>query len=137
MSIATNRHTTWEHHVDDEIYKVRMIWLGPSGVFTFPWDARYVTYGVFAVVFGLIMLIEYAAKLASGWPLTEVAVSVAVTFALMRTVTYERPLLAMLRIFAAIAQTSIRSRARGRLRPPVTSRTPTSFPRSGKSSYGI
>ena len=43
--------------VDDEIYNVNAVWLGPPRK-TLPWRARYVAYGFGPVVFVLIQAIE-------------------------------------------------------------------------------
>ena len=43
--------------VDDEIYNVNAVWLGPPGK-TLPFRARYVAYAVGAAVFVLLQIVE-------------------------------------------------------------------------------
>ena len=51
--------------VDDEIYNVNAVWLGPPGK-TLPFRARYVAYAVGAAVFVLLQIAERRLGSASG-----------------------------------------------------------------------
>lgn len=77
---------------DDEVYRVRAVWLGPQG-FTLPWLARYLAYGIWLVVFLAILLFEALTPLEVGLPpVWEVVISVLVAYAAMSFVDHDRPL---------------------------------------------
>lgn len=78
---------------DDEVYRVDAVWLGPPRA-TFPWRARYVSYGVGLLVIMLIMMVQR--RLGIGLDFFSVAWAlvgtVAVTRLLGKKIGYERPL---------------------------------------------
>lgn len=84
--------------VDDEIYNVNAVWLGPPGK-TLPFRARYVAYGVGAAVFVLVQMIER--RLGIGFGFFALAysllVTVAVTKLILRVVDHDRPVSAVLK----------------------------------------
>lgn len=79
--------------VDDEIYNVNAVWLGPPGK-TLPWRARYVAYAVGLVVFVLLQVLER--RLGIGLGFFSLAYSVLATVGLTRlilgVVDHDRPL---------------------------------------------
>ena len=87
--------------VDDEIYNVDAVWLGPPRN-TLPWRARYVAYGVGLVVFVLLQAIER--RLGIGLGFFSMAYSVLATVGLTRlilsVVDHDRPLGSVLAAFA-------------------------------------
>jgi hypothetical protein len=87
--------------VDDEIYNVDAVWLGPPRN-TLPWRARYVAYGVGLVVFVLLQAIER--RLGIGLGFFSLAYSVLATVGLTRlilsVVDHDRPLGSVLSAFA-------------------------------------
>lgn len=78
---------------DDEVYRVDAVWLGPPRA-TFPWRARYVSYGVGLLVMMLIMMVQR--RLGIGLDFFSVAWAlvgtVAITRVLGKKIDYERPL---------------------------------------------
>jgi hypothetical protein len=87
--------------VDDEIYNVDAVWLGPPQN-TLPWRARYVAYGVGLVIFVLLQAIER--RLGIGLGFFSLAYSVLATVGLTRlilsVVDHDRPLGSVLSAFA-------------------------------------
>jgi hypothetical protein len=87
--------------VDDEIYNVDAVWLGPPRN-TLPWRARYVAYGVGLVVFVLLQAIER--RLGIGLGFFSMAYSTLATVGLTRlilgVVDHDRPLGSVLAAFA-------------------------------------
>lgn len=87
--------------VDDEIYNVNAVWLGPPSR-TLPFRARYVAYAVGAVVFLLLQIIER--RLGIGLSFFSLAYSILATVGLTRlilsVVNPDRPLSAVLGAFA-------------------------------------
>ena len=85
---------------DDEIYRVDSVWLGPPRA-TFPWRARYVSYGLGLLVMILIMFIQR--RLGIGLDFFSVAwallLTIAVTRFLGQRIDYERPLGQVLGLF--------------------------------------
>ncbi len=76
---------------DDDVYRVRAVWLGPHGL-TLPWSARYLAYGIWLLMFGLILLVEWISPLDVGVPpVWEVALAVLATYWVMGFVDHERP----------------------------------------------
>jgi hypothetical protein len=87
--------------VDDEIYNVNAVWLGPPRK-TLPWRARYVAYGVALVVFVLLQGIER--RLGIGLGFFSMAYSLLATVGMTRlilsVVDHDRPLGSVLAAFA-------------------------------------
>ncbi|MDQ4116201.1 MAG: hypothetical protein M3235_04485, partial [Actinomycetota bacterium] len=75
-----------------EVYRIDAVWLGPPRA-TFPWRARYVSYGVGLLVMMLIMFVQRRL----GIPLDFFSIAwavvgtVAITRLLGKKITYERP----------------------------------------------
>ncbi|MDN5795868.1 MAG: hypothetical protein L0H79_08975 [Intrasporangium sp.] len=86
--------------VDDEIYNVNAVWLGPPGR-TLPFRVRYVAYAVGAVVFVLLQMIER--RLGIGLGFFSLAYSLLATVGLTRLVLSvvdpDRPLGAVVTAF--------------------------------------
>ena len=87
--------------VDDEIYNVNAVWLGPPRN-TLPWRARYVAYGVGLVVFVLLQAVER--RLGIGLGFFSMSYSLLATVGLTRlilsVVDHDRPLGSVLAAFA-------------------------------------
>ena len=87
--------------VDDEIYNVNAVWLGPPNK-TLPFRARYVAYAVGALVFVLLQVIER--RLGIGLGFFSLAYSLLATVGLTRlilsVVDADRPLGSVLTGFA-------------------------------------
>lgn len=87
--------------VDDEIYNVNAVWLGPPNK-TLPFRARYVAYAVGAIVFVLLQIIER--RLGIGLGFFSLAYSLLATVGLTRlilsVVDADRPLSSVLIGFA-------------------------------------
>lgn len=86
--------------VDDEIYNVDAVWLGPPGK-TLPFRARYVAYAVGAVIFLLLQIVER--RLGIGIGFFSLAYSLLITVGLTRliltVVDHDRSVLATLQSF--------------------------------------
>jgi hypothetical protein len=78
---------------DDEVYRVDSVWLGPPRA-TFPWRARYVSYGLGLLVMIVVMFLQR--RLGIGLDFFSVAwaliITVLVTRFLGQRIDYERPL---------------------------------------------
>jgi hypothetical protein len=78
---------------DDEVYRVDSVWLGPPRA-TFPWRARYVSYGVGLVVMIVVMFLQR--RLGIGLDFFSVAWALIITVVATRflgsRIDYERPL---------------------------------------------
>jgi hypothetical protein len=87
--------------VDDEIYNVNAVWLGPPNK-TLPFRARYVAYAVGALVFVLLQVIER--RLGIGLGFFTLAYSLLATVGLTRlilnVVDADRPLGSVIAGFA-------------------------------------
>jgi hypothetical protein len=85
---------------DDEVYRIDAVWLGPPRA-TFPWRARYVSYGLGLVVMILIMFVQR--RIGIGLDFFSVAwalvLTVFVTRLLGKRIDYERPLGQVLELF--------------------------------------
>jgi len=85
---------------DDEVYRIDSVWLGPPRA-TFPWRARYVSYGLGLVVMILIMFVQR--RIGIGLDFFSVAwalvLTVFVTRLLGTRIDYERPLGQVLELF--------------------------------------
>lgn len=78
---------------DDEVYRVDSVWLGPPRA-TFPWRARYVSYGLGLLVMVLVMFVQR--RVGIGLDFFSVAWALVITVAITRfigqRIDYERPL---------------------------------------------
>lgn len=78
---------------DDEVYRVDAVWLGPPKA-TFPWRARYVSWGIGLVVFFLTLTVER--RIGIGFGFFSVAWALVITIAITRLIgsriNHERPL---------------------------------------------
>ena len=78
---------------DDEVYRVDSVWLGPPRA-TFPWRARYVSYGLGLIVMILVMFVQR--RIGIGLDFFSVAWALLLTIAITRflgqRIDYERPL---------------------------------------------
>ncbi len=78
---------------DDEVYRVDSVWLGPPRA-TFPWRARYVSYGVGLLVMIIVMFVQR--RIGIGLDFFSVAWALVLTVVLTRflgqRIDYERPL---------------------------------------------
>ena len=78
---------------DDEVYRVDAVWLGPPRA-TFPWRARYVSYGLGLMVMILIMFVQR--RIGIGLDFFSIAwalvLTVFFTRLLGKRIDYERPL---------------------------------------------
>ncbi|WP_281689941.1 hypothetical protein [Pseudonocardia thermophila] len=85
---------------DDEVYRVDSVWLGPPRA-TFPWRARYVSYGVGLIVMILVMFVQR--RLGIGLDFISVAwallITIVVTRFIGKRIDYERPLSQVLTMF--------------------------------------
>ena len=85
---------------DDEVYRVDSVWLGPPRA-TFPWRARYVSYGLGLVVMILIMFVQRRVGIgldffSVAWALV---LTTVVTRFLGKRIDYERPLGQVVELF--------------------------------------
>jgi len=77
---------------DDEVYRVRTVWLGPDGL-TLPWSARYQAYGLWLALFVFILIFELVTPLSVGLPpVWEICIATLVTYAVMAYTDYDVPL---------------------------------------------
>jgi hypothetical protein len=78
---------------DDEVYRVDSVWLGPPRA-TFPWRARYVSYGVGLLVMIIVMFVQR--RIGIGLDFFSVAWALVLTVLFTRLIgkriDYERPL---------------------------------------------
>lgn len=77
---------------DDEVYRIDAVWLGPPRA-TFPWRARYVSYGVGLLTMMAIMFVQRRLGIpldffSIAWSLVG---TVAVTRLLGKKISFERP----------------------------------------------
>jgi hypothetical protein len=112
---------------DDDIYRARLLFLGPKG-FTLPVHLPYVAYPMFAVVLGTLMLLRFVATgTVDFFPAIEIALSIVITSVILRQVSHDRPVRAVLRTAAtdwrrdrhALGRAS-RIRAKTRVRESIT-----------------
>jgi hypothetical protein len=104
---------------DDDVYRVNAVWLGPKGL-TFPWTARYLAYGIWLLIFCVILAVEAVTPLSVGVPpLWEVTISILATYGLMGLVDHDRPVKSVAEmLFAEVsAPRPNSSRTRVRVRP--------------------
>jgi hypothetical protein len=85
---------------DDEVYRVDSVWLGPPRA-TFPWRARYVSYGLGLLVMIMVMFVQRRVGIgldffSIAWALI---VTIVVTRFLGKRIDYERPLGQVIELF--------------------------------------
>lgn len=77
---------------DDEVYRVDAVWLGPPRA-TMPWRARYVAWGVGAVVFLLVLTVERRVGISLFWSIAwGLVVTILITRLITSKISHERPL---------------------------------------------
>ncbi|MFC5060828.1 hypothetical protein [Actinomycetospora atypica] len=85
---------------DDDVYRVDAVWLGPPRA-TFPWRARYSSYGVGLIVMIIVMFVQRRLGIQIGF--FSVAWALLITVAVVRFVSKrineDRPLLEWLTLF--------------------------------------
>jgi hypothetical protein len=85
---------------DDEVYRVDSVWLGPPRA-TFPWRARYVSYGLGLVVMILVMFVQR--RVGIGLDFFSIAWALVLTTVITRflgkRIDYERPLGQVVELF--------------------------------------
>jgi hypothetical protein len=127
---------------DDEVYRVDAVWLGPPRA-TFPWRARYVSYGIGLLVMIGIMFVQR--RLGLGLDFFSVAWSLVLTVLITRLlgqrIDYERPFGQVLELFrheitgprerSAVVGGEVRS-ARVRVGPVARVRPAKNRARSGR-----
>ena len=87
--------------VDDEIYRVDGVWLGPPRR-TLPWRARYVAYAVGLGVFVLLQIIErrLGITIQSFWTLAySLLLTIVITRAVLSAVDHDRSIGSLLAAF--------------------------------------
>lgn len=100
---------------DDDVYRVDAVWLGPPRA-TFPWRARYVSYGVGLLAMLALMFIQR--RLGIGLDFFSVAWAligtIAITRFLGKRVGYERPFgQVVAQFWAEVTGPRIRTRSAG------------------------
>ena len=85
---------------DDEVYRIDSVWLGPPRA-TFPWRARYVSYGLGLLVMIFVMFLQRRVGIgldffSVAWSLV---LTVAVTRFLGKRINDERPLGQVVELF--------------------------------------
>jgi hypothetical protein len=85
---------------DDEVYRVDAVWLGPPRA-TFPWRARYVSYGLGLMIMILIMFVQR--RIGIGLDFFSIAwalvLTIVITRLLGKRIDYERPLGQVIELF--------------------------------------
>jgi hypothetical protein len=85
---------------DDDIYRARLLFLGPKG-FTLPVHLPYVAYPLFVGVLSAIVLLRFALSgTVDIFPAIEIALSIVITSVILRQVSPDRPVRAVLRTVA-------------------------------------
>jgi hypothetical protein len=81
---------------DDDVYRVDAVWLGPPKA-TFPWRARYVSWGVGMMMFLVVISVERQLGIgfgffSTGWGLL---ITILLTRLIGSRISHERPLTAV------------------------------------------
>jgi hypothetical protein len=85
---------------DDDIYRARLLFLGPKG-FTLPVHLPYVAYPLFIAVLSAIVLLRFVfTGTIDLFPAIEIALSIVITSIILRQVSPDRPVRAVLRTAA-------------------------------------
>ncbi|WP_191563182.1 hypothetical protein [Janibacter melonis] len=121
--------------VDDEIYNVDAVWLGPPGK-TLPFRARYVAYAIAALIFFLLQVLER--RLGIGMGFFPLAYSLLVTAGLTRLVLafvdHDRPVITVAQAFIneLTAPRFTTASTTTTLRPSRVAAVPLRLPRHGR-----
>ncbi|MGI8799377.1 MAG: hypothetical protein ACR2GE_08835 [Pseudonocardia sp.] len=86
---------------DDEVYRVDAVWLGPPRA-TFPWRARYVSYGIGLVIMVAVMFLQRRVGIdlnffSVAWALV---LTVLLTKFIGKRINYDRPAEQVLTLFS-------------------------------------
>jgi hypothetical protein len=85
---------------DDDIYRARLLFLGPRG-YTLPVQLPYVAYPLFAGMLALVVLLRFMILgTIDPFPAVEIAISLVLTSLILRRVSPDRPVRAVLRTAA-------------------------------------
>lgn len=85
---------------DDDIYRARLLFLGPRG-FTLPFHLPYVAYPLFVAVLFLVIGARFLITgTADIFPAIEIALSIVITSLVLRQVSPDRPVRTVLRTAA-------------------------------------
>jgi hypothetical protein len=85
---------------DDDIYRAKLLFLGPKG-FTLPVHLPYVAYPLFAVVLAVLMFVRWLlTRHVDMFPAIEISLSIVITSLILRQVSPDRPVRAVLRTAA-------------------------------------
>jgi hypothetical protein len=111
---------------DDDIYRARLLFLGPKG-FTLPVHLPYVAYPLFVGVLATIVMLRFVVTgTIDIFPAIEIAVSIVLTSLILRQVSPDRPVRAVLRTAATDwrrdredPERGIRVRAKVRVRESI------------------
>ncbi|MGH3934547.1 MAG: hypothetical protein ACRDS1_06150 [Pseudonocardiaceae bacterium] len=122
---------------DDEVYRVDAVWLGPPKA-TFPWRARYVAWGVGAVLFLVVLGIER--QVGIGFSFFSTAWALLITILLTRLIgtriSHERPLTAVAAMWVReLTAPRKRTAARGGAASAAQIRVRRDRPRLGRRSF--
>jgi len=83
---------------DDDIYRAKLLFLGPKG-FTLPVHLPYVAYPLFMVVLAVVILIRFMLTgHVDKFPAIEISLSIVLTSLILRQVSPDRPVRAVLRV---------------------------------------
>lgn len=121
--------------VDDEIYNVDAVWLGPPGK-TLPFRARYVSYAIGTLIFVLLQIIER--RLGIGVGFFSLAYSLLATAGLTRLVlafvVHDRPVITVVQSFIneVTAPRGDDFESTKGLRPQRVEAVPLRLPRHGR-----
>lgn len=86
---------------DDEVYRVDAVWLGPPRA-TFPWRARYVSYGLGLMLMVAVMFLQRRVGIelsffSVAWALV---ITVLLTKMIGKRINYDRPFEQVVNLFA-------------------------------------
>ncbi len=86
---------------DDEVYRVDAVWLGPPRA-TFPWRARYISYGIGLLVMVAVMFVQRRIGIELSFFSVAWALVLTVVFTkfIGKRIHYDRPVEAVLKLFS-------------------------------------
>lgn len=110
------------HRPDDDIRRVRNVWLGPRGI-TLPFTASYVTWGIWFVTFMALLLLRWVSPIDIGNALWDMVLAGYVAVLVSKALDHDRPLRMLFRVIKQhltsprhTPQTRLYSPARRRVR---------------------